>query len=96
MSKLEEGVARVLLARDGISMIWEVHIAADTVYRVGNLRAAYILLDIADAAETIWLGGVDPAKPDTQRVGKECTRGATGSPVGNAGARCCSPPSSDR
>jgi hypothetical protein len=40
--------------------------------------------------------GVDPAKPDTQRVGKECTPGVSGSPIGSAGERCCSPPSSDR
>jgi len=40
--------------------------------------------------------GVDPVKPDTQRVGKECTRGVIGSPIGNAGERCCSPPSNYR
>jgi len=42
------------------------------------------------------VAGVDPVKPDTRRVGTECTREVTGSRVGNAGARCCSPPSSYR
>src|SRR5215471_17559342 len=35
------------------------------------------------------LGGVDPVKPDTQRVGKGCIRGVIGSPIGNVGERCC-------
>ncbi len=40
--------------------------------------------------------GVDPIKPDTQRVGKGCTPGVSDSPAGNGDARCCSPPSSYR
>jgi Transposase IS66 family len=40
--------------------------------------------------------GVDPVKPDTRRVGTECTRAVIGSPIGSAGERCCSPPSSYR
>src|SRR5437016_5572721 len=40
--------------------------------------------------------GVDPIKPDTQRVGKGCTPGVSDSPAGNGDARCCSPPSSHR
>jgi hypothetical protein len=54
MSELEESVARELLARDGIGVIWDAHVAAEAAYRVGNVRAAYILLNIADAAEMIW------------------------------------------
>jgi hypothetical protein len=56
MSQLEESVAQELLARDGIGVIWDAHVAAEAAYRVGNVRAAYILLNIADAAETIWRG----------------------------------------
>ncbi len=56
MSELEESVARELLARGGIGIIWESHLAAEAAYRVGNVRAANILLNIADAAETIWRG----------------------------------------
>jgi hypothetical protein len=33
--------------------------------------------------------GVDPVKPDTQRIGKGCTPGVSGSPAGNAGERYC-------
>jgi hypothetical protein len=54
MSELEESVARELLTRSGIGVIWQAHVAADTAYRIGNDRAAEILLKIADAAETIW------------------------------------------
>jgi hypothetical protein len=54
MSQLEENVARELLSRSGISIIWQAHIAAEAAHRVGNDRAADILLKIADAAETIW------------------------------------------
>ncbi|MGD9615237.1 MAG: hypothetical protein AB7H90_06890 [Alphaproteobacteria bacterium] len=54
MSELEENIARELLSRSGISVIWQAHVAADAAYRVGNDRAAEILLKIADAAETIW------------------------------------------
>src|SRR6266702_1633596 len=46
--------------------------------------------------ENIWNGGVDPIKPDTQRVGKGCTPGVSDSPAGNGDARCYSPPSSYR
>ena len=54
MSKLEESVARELLSSSGISIIWQAHLAAEAAHRVGNDRAAEILLRIADAAETIW------------------------------------------
>ena len=56
MCELEESVARELLARDGIGVVWDAHVAAEAAYRVGNVRAAYILLNIADAAETILRG----------------------------------------
>ena len=56
MSKLEDSVARELLARSGIGVIWQAHVAAHAAYRVGNDRAANILLNIADSAETIWRG----------------------------------------
>ena len=54
MNGLEESVARELLTRSGIEVIWQAHVAAETAYRIGNNRAAEILLKIADAAETIW------------------------------------------
>jgi hypothetical protein len=56
MSDLEEYVARELLSRSGIGVIWQAHVAADAAYQLGNDRAAEILLRIADSAETIWRG----------------------------------------
>jgi hypothetical protein len=53
MSELEESVARELLIRSGISVVWQARIAAEAAYRAGNERAAELLLKIADAAETI-------------------------------------------
>jgi hypothetical protein len=53
MNELEESVARELLSRSGISVVWQAHIAAEAAYRSGNERAAELLLKIADAAETI-------------------------------------------
>jgi hypothetical protein len=54
MSALEEGIARELLTRSGVGVIWQAHVAAEAAHRAGNGRAAEILLKIADAAETIW------------------------------------------
>lgn len=64
MSDLEENVARELLIRNGIVVIWEAHIAADAAYRAGNERAAELLLKIADAAETILRNEGASAAPD--------------------------------
>ena len=52
--------------------------------------------DTVAAVQAKLASGVDPVKPDTQRVERECIRGVSGSPTGNAGERCCSPPSSDQ
>ena len=43
MSELEESVARELLNRSGISVVWQAHIAAEAAYRAGNERAAELL-----------------------------------------------------
>ena len=69
MSELEESVARELLTRSGIGVIWQAHVAADAAYRVGNDRAARILLNIADAAETIWRDEGSCRAPSTRKVG---------------------------
>jgi hypothetical protein len=46
-----ENIARELLARDGASAVWELHLAAAKAYRNGCTRAAEALVMIADAAE---------------------------------------------
>ena len=74
MSELEESVARELLARDGIGVIWDAHVAAEAAYRVGNIRAACILLNIADAAETIWRDRGPFDKPVARSIGGRAVR----------------------
>jgi hypothetical protein len=56
MNKLAENVALELLARDGVAAIWKIHVAAAAAWRIGHIAGAEVLLDIADAAETIRRG----------------------------------------
>jgi hypothetical protein len=39
------------LEREGISAVWQLHLAAAAAYRDGYRRAAETVLEIADAAE---------------------------------------------
>ena len=48
-----EKVALDLLARDGIGVIWKLHLDAANAYRGGFLNGAKILLATADAAERL-------------------------------------------
>ena len=48
---LAEKIALELLARDGASAVWQLHVVAAKVYQDGGVRAAGVLLQIADAAE---------------------------------------------
>ena len=52
---LAETVALELLARDGITAIWQLNLVAADAYRAGYPRAAESLLDIAEAAEQAWI-----------------------------------------
>jgi len=47
---LAETVALELLARDGITAIWQLNLVAADAFRAGYPRAAESLLDIAEAA----------------------------------------------
>jgi hypothetical protein len=51
-----EKIAARMLARHGISVIWELHIRAAASYRRGNWLSALALVGIADAAERLWRG----------------------------------------
>jgi len=57
MQKLDrafhERVARDLLARDGIGVVWKLHLDAANAYRGGYPRGAQILMETADAAERL-------------------------------------------
>ncbi len=46
-----EKVALDLLERDGIAVIWLLHLTATQAYRDGHPRAAETLLEIGNAAE---------------------------------------------
>jgi hypothetical protein len=48
-------LALSLLARDGITAIWKLHIAAAEAHGAGYPSAASAILDIAEAAEDAWL-----------------------------------------
>ena len=46
-----EKLAIKLLARDGISAVWQLQVAAAAAYADGHRRAAETVLEIAEAAE---------------------------------------------
>ena len=52
-----ENIALTMIVRDGVAVIWELHLAAATAYNQGNRAAAAAIIDIADAAEREWLRG---------------------------------------
>lgn len=52
---LTEKLALSLLARDGIAVIWRLHVAASDAHRNGYPGSATSILEIADAAEGAWL-----------------------------------------
>jgi hypothetical protein len=52
---LTEEIAVLLLAKEGLAIIWRLHTDAATLYRIGNPTAAAIFIQIADAAEEAWL-----------------------------------------
>jgi hypothetical protein len=51
---LFETIATKLLARQGIGIIWQLHLRAAASYLSGNWLAAMALIAIADAAESQW------------------------------------------
>jgi len=50
-----EIIALTLLARDGVSAIWGLHLSAAGAYRDGNKSVAAGIVEIAEAAEQEWL-----------------------------------------
>jgi hypothetical protein len=51
VSTFVEKIALELLASDGTSAVWQLHLVAAAAYRDGHGRAAGALVEIADAAE---------------------------------------------
>ncbi|MBV9585538.1 MAG: hypothetical protein JO213_11705 [Alphaproteobacteria bacterium] len=52
-----ENLALTMIVRDGVSAIWELHLAAANAYNKGYKAAAAAIIEIADAAEREWLRG---------------------------------------
>jgi hypothetical protein len=52
--RLNEELALDLLKRDGIAVIWLLHLTAAKAHREGHSRAAETLIEIGDAAEQSW------------------------------------------
>ena len=53
-STLLETIATRLLARQGIGVIWQLHLRASASHLKGNWLSAAALIGIADAAEREW------------------------------------------
>jgi len=50
-------IALSLLARDGVSAIWKLHLSAAGAYRDGHKSVAAGIIEIAEAAEHEWHRG---------------------------------------
>jgi hypothetical protein len=53
--EFHEGIACDLLARDGVAIVWRLHLDATKAYRDGYPRSAEVLIKVADAAEQLLL-----------------------------------------
>jgi hypothetical protein len=53
--EFHEGIARDLLVRDGIAIVWRLHLNATKAYRDGYPLGAEVLIKVADAAERLLL-----------------------------------------
>jgi hypothetical protein len=50
-----ESLALSVLAGRGIAAIWQLHVDAAAAHRTGYPAAAYAILELAEAAERMWL-----------------------------------------
>jgi len=50
-----ENLALSVLAAKGIGAIWQLHVDAAEAHRIGYPAAAYAILELAEAAERVWL-----------------------------------------
>ena len=48
-------IAARLLAQHGMKVIWDTHVAAAAAHGLGNNALAEDLIEIAEAAEEVWL-----------------------------------------
>jgi hypothetical protein len=52
-----ENIAFTMLERHGIAVMWELHLIAAKAYRQGSKASAAAIIEIADAAERMWMLG---------------------------------------
>ena len=57
-------IALSLLARDGVSAIWKLHLSAAGAYRDGHKSVAAGIIEIAEAAEREWLRRGETSLPN--------------------------------
>ena len=55
-SSVVEKVATAQLNREGVAVIWLLHLSATQAHFDGYANAAKLMLEVADAAERLWLG----------------------------------------
>ena len=55
LGNLTKSLAKRMLVRDGVAVIWQLHLIATQAHRNGCPDAASSILEIADAAEEAWL-----------------------------------------
>jgi hypothetical protein len=55
---ISDTVAARLLAREGIGVIWQLHLRAAASHRRGNWLSACALIGVAEAAERLWFQGI--------------------------------------
>lgn len=53
--KIAEKLASTMLAHNGLAAIWDLHLAAAAARGAGKLDIAASLIEIAEAAERLWL-----------------------------------------
>ena len=53
--EFHQGIAADLLARDGVAIVWRLHLDATKAYRDGYPHDAEVLIKVADAAEQLLL-----------------------------------------
>ena len=55
LRNLTKSLALKMLSRDGVAVIWQLHLIATQAHRNGHPAAAASILEIADAAAEAWL-----------------------------------------
>lgn len=58
-----ERLASRMLARTGIVAIWDAHVAAAAAHGLGKPDIAAALMEIAEAAERLWLARTHRVEP---------------------------------